>query len=238
MEREVILDTETTGLDPKDGHRIVEIGCIELINRLPTGKVFHKYLNPLREIGADATRIHGITNDMVKDAPKFEEIVDEFLEFLGSSKLVIHNADFDMKFINAELFYAKKSDIPQDRVFCTLKFARKKFSGAQNSLDALCKRFNVDNSHRDKHGALLDSELLADVYLELMGGRQVAIELGNDASKLEENSKITGKKSEASNIERVDFKYRKFGLSDEEIENHKKFSSTIKNSIWNKIYQQ
>ncbi|MDX1950459.1 MAG: DNA polymerase III subunit epsilon [Rickettsiales bacterium] len=234
MEREIILDTETTGLDPKDGHRIVEIGCIELINRLPTGKFFHHYINPQREIGFDATRIHGITNEMVKNSPKFEEIVDDFLNFVGDSKLVIHNADFDMKFINAELFYAKKSDIKPDKVFCTLKYARKKFSGAQNSLDALCKRFGIDNSHREKHGALLDSELLAEVYLELMGGRQNVISLQVENNLKEEATQNSQEKSvKSSKI--ANFPYRKFEVSEEEKQLHKNYTAKIKDSIWAKI---
>ncbi len=237
MEREVILDTETTGLDPKDGHRIIEIGCVEVFNRMPTGKVFHHYINPLREIGPDATRIHGITNEMVTKKPIFEKIADEFLEFVGDSRLVIHNADFDMKFLNAELFYLKKADIPETQVFCTLKHARKKYPGAQNSLDALCKRFSVDNSHRDKHGALLDAEILAAVYLELMGGRQNTISLTEEIEEAEKLSdKRTDKQKNKMNIERVDFTYRKFDVSDDELSAHKKFAGSLKNSLWDKIY--
>ncbi len=238
VEREIIIDTETTGLDPKDGHRIVEIGCVELINRLPTGKYFHHYINPMREIGYDATRIHGITNEMVKDSPKFEEVVDDFIAFIADSKLVIHNADFDMKFINAELFYAKKPDISWDRVFCTLKYARKKFSGAQNSLDALCKRFNIDNSHREKHGALLDSELLAEVYLELMGGRQNVISLNSEQDKESEKSKNNLKnnsKNSLKNSKVTNFPYRNFALKEEEKALHEKYLATLKKSLWAEI---
>lgn len=235
MEREIILDTETTGLDPKDGHRIIEIGCVEIMNRIPTGNVFHTYINPLREIGPDATRIHGITNEMVADKPIFEKIAKDFLDFIGDSKLVIHNADFDMKFINAELFFLKRTDIPDSQVFCTLKYARKKFPGAQNSLDALCKRFNVDNSHREKHGALLDAEILAEVYLELMGGRQNTM-LG-DSSEAEKNAdKKTEGQENKLNIVRVDFGYRKFDISEDELSAHKNFSKGLKNSMWDKIY--
>lgn len=228
MEREIILDTETTGLSPKEGHRIIEIGAVELVNRLPTGNNFHVYINPERDVPLDAQRIHGITDEFLRDKPKFNEIVEDFVEFIGESKIVIHNADFDIRFLNAELFYVKKPEISRDRVFCSLIHARKKFPGAQNSLDALCRRFNVDNSNREKHGALLDSELLAEVYLELMGGKQNVIELAEKEKKqkktISENNNVTYN---------ADFKYRNFDIvSEEEKESHKKSISTIKNSLW------
>lgn len=228
MEREIILDTETTGLSPKEGHRIIEIGAVELINRLPTGKHFHVYINPERDVPYEAQRIHGITDEFLRDKPKFTEIVEDFLEFIGDSKIVIHNADFDVKFLNAELFYVKKPEIKKDKVFCSLIYARKKFPGAQNSLDALCRRFNVDNSNREKHGALLDSELLAEVYLELMGGKQNVIELSEEKKKAE---KKDNKVKEV--VYNANFEYRNFDIvSSEEEEQHKKAVSNIKNAIW------
>lgn len=170
--REVVLDTETTGLDPETGDRIVEIGAVELWNHLPTGKTFHKYLNPERNMPEEAQAVHGLTEDFLKDKPLFSQIVDDFLAFIKNSKLVIHNASFDMKFLNAELVLADRSKLPGEIAIDTLGIARKKFPGSPASLDALCRRFNIDNSARTLHGALLDSEILAEVYLELIGGRQ------------------------------------------------------------------
>lgn len=170
--REIVLDTETTGLDPASGDRIVEIGAVELWNHLPTGKIFHKYLNPERNMPEEAQAVHGLTEEFLKDKPVFSQIVEDFLTFINGSKLVIHNASFDMKFINAELAFAKKIRLPSDIAIDTLGLARKKFPGSPASLDALCRRFNIDNSARTLHGALLDSEILAEVYLELIGGRQ------------------------------------------------------------------
>lgn len=170
--REIVLDTETTGLDPADGHRIVEIGAVEIRNGLPTGRVYHQYINPERPMPAEAFRIHGIGDARLRGEPVFREIVDAFLAFIGDAPLVIHNASFDMMMINAELGWAGRPLLPPDRAVDTLALAKRKFPGAQASLDALCKRFGVDNSGREKHGALLDSELLAEVYLGLMGGRQ------------------------------------------------------------------
>lgn len=170
--RQIILDTETTGFEPSQGHKIVEIGCLEIINYLPTGVVYHTYLNPERDVPADATAVHGLTEDFLKGHPKFQDIHVDFLDFIGDDQLIIHNAPFDMKFLNAELKTVGKTHLSMNRVIDTLAIARKKFPGSPASLDALCKRFNVDNSKRDKHGALLDSELLAEIYLELVGGRQ------------------------------------------------------------------
>ena len=170
--REIVLDTETTGLDPTTGDRIVEIGAVELLNHLPTGKTFHKYLNPERNMPEEAQAVHGLTEEFLKDKPVFSQIVDDFLTFIKDSKLVIHNASFDMKFINAELVLVGKTTLPTDIAIDTLGIARKKYPGSPASLDALCRRFNIDNSARTLHGALLDSEILAEVYLELIGGRQ------------------------------------------------------------------
>jgi DNA polymerase-3 subunit epsilon len=170
--REIVLDTETTGLDPATGDRIVEIGCIELINRLPTENMFHVYINPERDMPKEAEAVHGLSAKRLAGEPKFAEIADDFLAFIGDAPLIIHNASFDMKFINAELKQMGKAILPFDRTIDTLAMARKKFPGAPASLDALCRRFGVDNTNRDLHGALIDSELLAAVYLELSGGRQ------------------------------------------------------------------
>ena len=163
--REIVLDTETTGLDPDQGHKIVEIGCVELINHMPTGRTFQVYLNPEREMDAEVIAVHGITNEFLKDKPKFKEVAEKFINFIGlDSKLVIHNAAFDMKFLNAELTAAGLPPLSYDRVVDTLIIARQKFPGSRVNLNELCKRFNVDLSRRTVHGALLDSELLAEVY--------------------------------------------------------------------------
>lgn len=171
--REIALDTETTGMDPTNGDRMVEIGAVEMINHVPTGKALQIYINPEREIPEDAIAVHGITNEFVKDKPTFAECYTEFIDFIGTdSKLVIHNAEFDMKFINYQLQQVGHQAIGWARVVDTLAMARKKFPGSPANLDALCRRFDIDNSDRTYHGALLDSELLAEVYLELLGGRQ------------------------------------------------------------------
>ena len=170
--REIVLDTETTGLDPQDGHRIVEIGAVELHNHVPTGNVYHQYINPLISMPDQAFAIHGLSDEFLSDKPKFSEIAKEFLDFIGSAKLVIHNAAFDIKFINAELKRIDKEEITFDRATDTLAIARKKFPGSPASLDSLCRRFKIDNSARVVHGALLDSQILAEVYLELVGGKQ------------------------------------------------------------------
>jgi DNA polymerase-3 subunit epsilon len=178
--REIVLDTETTGLSPQDGHRLVEIGCLELFNHVATGRTFHTYIDPERDMPDGAYQVHGLATEFLRGKPKFAEIADEFLAFIGDDPLVIHNASFDMGFINWELKAAGRAPLPLSRAIDTLDIARKKFPGAQNNLDALCRRFNVDNSGRTKHGALLDSELLAEVYLELMGGRQPGLVLQAD----------------------------------------------------------
>ncbi|WP_119460536.1 DNA polymerase III subunit epsilon [Rhodospirillaceae bacterium SYSU D60014] len=175
--REIVLDTETTGLDAAGGDRLVEIACLELVNHLPTGRSFQRYLNPEREVSKGAADVHGLTTEFLADQPRFAEIVDEFLAFIGDAPLVIHNAEFDMGFLNAELSRCGRPLLPPERATDTLLIARQKFPGAQASLDALCRRFAIDNSARTKHGALLDSELLAEVYLELVGGRQVGLDL-------------------------------------------------------------
>ena len=170
--REIVMDTETTGLDPTDGHRVVEIGAVELVNHLPTGRTYHQYVNPERPMPADAFRVHGLGDDFLIDKPVFARIADGFLDFIGEARLVIHNAAFDMAMLNAEFARLGRPILPMTRALDTVELARRRFPGAQVNLDALCKRFGIDNSARERHGALLDSELLAEVYLELLGGRQ------------------------------------------------------------------
>lgn len=170
--REIVVDTETTGLDPKSGHRVIEIGCIELLNHVPTGEFFWKYVNPERDVPAEAFAVHGLSEAFLADHPLFAAVADEMLEFIRDDTLVIHNAGFDIGFLNAELARIDRPPIPLTRAVDTVKLARTKFPGAQASLDALCRRFEIDNAARTKHGALLDAELLAEVYLELVGGRQ------------------------------------------------------------------
>lgn len=176
--REIVLDTETTGFDPQGGDRIVEIGAVELLNHLPTGRTYHQYINPERAMPKDAFEVHGLGDDFLRDKPVFAKVGQAFLDFIGASTLVIHNASFDMKFLNAELGWMKLPAIPWEQALDTLAIARKKFPGSPASLDALCRRFGVDTSARTLHGALLDSEILAEVYLELIGGRQPDLVLG------------------------------------------------------------
>ncbi len=176
--REICLDTETTGLKPEEGHRVIEIGAVELHNHIPTGRTFHVYINPERDVPEEAVKVHGLTAEFLADKPTFAEIVDDFLAFIGEdAPLVIHNAEFDRKFLNWELSIVGRPAIPPERCIDTLEIARRKFPGAQNTLDALCRRFGVDNSARELHGALLDAQLLADVYIELIGGRQIDLSL-------------------------------------------------------------
>src|SRR5450432_4046396 len=175
--REIVLDTETTGLDPFTGHRIVEIGCIELVNCISTSATFHVYLNPERDMPAEVEAIHGLSSAFLADKPKFADIAESLVEFLGDAKLVIHNAGFDLSFLNAELDRLKRPPIGRDRVVDTLALARRRHPGGPNKLDDLCARYGIDNSRRTKHGALLDAELLAEVYVELIGGRQAQLGL-------------------------------------------------------------
>ena len=218
--REIVFDTETTGFDPDQGDRIVEIGCVELINGLPSGETFHSYINPERDVPKSAEKIHGLSTAFLQDHPTFGVIVDDFLDFIDDSSLVAHNAEFDFKFVNWELKNVGQLPLSLSRMIDTLQLARRKFPGAQNSLDALCKRFKIDNSHRTLHGALLDSEILADVYLELKGGRQGGLDLAaNQAEKIEaRETKIRDKRS--------------FPPSDEELQAHKKFLAGVTHPIW------
>jgi DNA polymerase-3 subunit epsilon len=184
--REIVLDTETTGLDPATGDRIVEIACVEIVNTVPTGATFHVFIDPQRDMPEEAFRVHGLSSEFLKGKPLFDEIVDDFLSFIGEAPLVIHNAEFDIRFLNAELLRCKRSPLLMDRVIDTLGLARRKHPGSPNSLDALCARYRIDNSRRTKHGALLDSELLAEVYVELVGGRQSALVLASEIKVVEQ----------------------------------------------------
>jgi len=184
--REIVLDTETTGFKPEDGHRVIEIGCVELFNHLPTGRHKQWYINPEREVPDDAVRVHGLTTDFLLKYPVFGEIAGDFLDFIADAPLVAHNASFDMAFLNAELKRLGLPVLPPGRAIDTVQMARQKFPGAQASLDALCKRFGIDNSGRSYHGALLDSTLLAEVYLELRGGRQTGLALASAAATPEQ----------------------------------------------------
>lgn len=227
--REIVLDTETTGFDPKKGDRIVEIGCVELVNLLPTGRVFHKYINPQRDVPKAAVDVHGLTEEFLKDHPTFLYIVDEFIEFIGDAPLVIHNAAFDMKFLNAELDRLCRPLLPMTRAKDTLIMARTKFPGSPATLDALCKRFKIDLSARTMHGALLDSELLAEVYLELRGGRQTQLGLADD-----QKDGLTSKPEQQLAKERPFREPRPFPLTEAEILAHQEYLKGIKNPLWGK----
>ena len=229
--RELVLDTETTGLDPVDGHRVVEIGAVELFNHIPTGLTFHKYINPERDMPAEAFNVHGLSEEFLRDKPVFGQIVSEFVEFVGDASIIIHNASFDMKFLNAEMRAVDSKLIAPEQVVDSLAIARKKFPMGPNSLDALCKRFGVDNSRRDKHGALLDSELLAEVYLELIGGRQTAMTL-TEKNSIQQNRVIAAKNIEPRNKELAP------RLSDAERKAHAVFVESLGGkSLWNKQSQ-
>ena len=229
--REIVLDTETTGLDPQDGHRIVEIGAVELHNHVPTGNVYHQYINPLITMPDQAFAIHGLSDEFLSDKPKFSEIAKEFLDFIGSAKLVIHNAAFDIKFINAELKRIDKEEITFDRATDTLAIARKKFPGSPASLDSLCRRFKIDNSARVVHGALLDSQILAEVYLELVGGKQPDFALNIANISNENNNSIFHEKRARVRKEKL-----KSRLTTEEKANHENFIKELGNtSMWSKI---
>ncbi len=188
--REIVLDTETTGLNPQDGHRIVEIGALEMVNKVLTGKKFHFYINPERDMPSEAYRIHGISSEFLKDKPVFKEIAKEFLDFIEDGKLVIHNAPFDIKFLNYELSLVNLPSLELSEAIDTLIIARKNYPGARVNLDALCRRFKIDNSSRDFHGALLDAALLAEVYVELTGGRQTSFVIGNRESNEIQNDVV------------------------------------------------
>jgi DNA polymerase-3 subunit epsilon len=188
--REIVMDTETTGLDPFTGHRIVEIGAVELLNHIPTGSVYHQYINPQRDMPEEAFNVHGLSEEFLGSEPVFADIAQDFLKFIDDGILIIHNAPFDMKFLNAEFSWIDTEQLSMDRVIDTLALARKRYPMGPNSLDALCRRYGIDNSKRDKHGALLDSELLADVYMELIGGRQTVLGLTSDTHRIEKKVEV------------------------------------------------
>ncbi len=226
--REIVLDTETTGMDPFTGDRIIEIGAVELENHLPTGKGCQIYIQPEREVPQEAIAVHGITNEFLKDKPVFAECYMEFMDFIGGdSQLVIHNAEFDMKFLNWELENVGHKPIAWNRVVDTLKIARQKFPGSPANLDALCRRFNINNEARTYHGALLDSELLAEVYLELLGGRQRGLSLSEDTKKDANGIAIK--------MERPFREPRIFKPSAEELALHTEFLNELNEPLWEKI---
>jgi len=219
--REIALDTETTGFDPSNGDRIVEIGCVELDNFMATGRVFHCYINPERDMPDGAFKVHGLSEEFLKKHKVMAAEMDGFLKFIGDSNLVIHNAEFDMKFINAELIRMKRLPLPMSRSIDTVAMARKMFPGAQANLDALCRRFDIDNSARTKHGALLDAELLAEVYLELRGGRQTGFSLASDGQG--------SKKAASKSVARPP---RPHSATEDELKNHAEFLAKISDPIW------
>jgi len=224
--REIVFDTETTGFDPATGDKLVEIGAVELINHVPTGKTYHQYINPEREVPEEVVKVHGLTTEYLKDFPIFADVAQEWVDFIGDDGiLVAHNASFDIKFINYELSKVGFAEYSWDRVVDTLEIAKNKFPGQRNNLDALCKRFNIDNSARTFHGALLDAQLLAEVYLELLGGAEPTMDL-NSSNK---SKKVTN----FENIKRVFREPRVFTVTDEDVVAHRAFlEKNIKGSLW------
>jgi len=225
--REIIFDTETTGLDPKSGDRLVEIGCIEMVNRVPTGTTFHCYFNPDRDMPAEAERVHGISAAFLVDKPRFHEKAAEFLEFIGDeAMLVAHNAGFDFGFVNAELEMCGLPPLSRERMVDTVAMARMRHPGAKNSLDALCTRYGIDRSHRTKHGALLDAELLAQVYVELTGGRQIGLSLAAETQTIEVTTLAVSRR------ERTFRPARPHAPSEAELAAHAAFLETMKSPLW------
>lgn len=229
--REIVFDTETTGLDPKTGDRLVEIGCIELFNRVPTGATFHAYFNPQRDMPAAAEAVHGLSAAFLADKPLFAELADELLDFLGDAPLVAHNAGFDFGFLNTELQMISREAVCTTRMVDTVAIARKRHPGAKLSLDALCTRYGIDRSHRVKHGALLDAELLAQVYVELLGGRQIGLELAAEASAGAVHLVATREQMlpRASGERREP---RHHAASEVELQRHAAFLEQVKNPLW------
>lgn len=220
--REIVLDTETTGFDPLTGHRVVEIGCIELFNHMATGQEFHAYLNPERDMPAEAEAVHGLSAAFLSDKPRFATVAEEFLAFIADSPIIAHNASFDMNFMNAELKRAGKAPLSGDRAIDTVSLARRKFPGAQASLDALCRRFQIDISARDKHSALLDAKLLSKVYLELIGGREPGLALA--ATEVSTTTQVLN--------ERTVRPARPHAPTPQELAAHTNFVTTLKVPIW------
>ena len=232
--RELVLDTETTGLDPENGDRIVEIGIIELSNHIKTGKYFHYYINPERESDINAEKIHGLSREFLSDKFKFSDIAEELVEFISDSKVIIHNAKFDVSFLNSELKRCNLDNLNNDNILDTLILARKKYPGQSVSLDTLCRRFGIDISNRKVHGALLDAELLSLVYLELIGGKQTKLNFDNDVNMVLDNiNENVNIKENYKNKKLIAMK--NIALNKEDHEKHKKFIETIPNSIWSKI---
>lgn len=227
--RQIVLDTETTGIDPTEGHRLVEIGCVELENYVPTGRILHLYLNPEREVPPEAEAVHGLSTKFLKDKPLFAEIYTDFLEFVGDAPLVIHNAEFDIKFLNHELKTVGHPGFKLKDAIDTLKIAREKFPGSPANLDALCRRFGVDNSGREYHGALLDSQLLAEVYLELLGGRQRG--LGLDTEEQQTLGTVTAISQQAARI-RKPREARAFPVSEDELNLHAELLGKLTDPLW------
>lgn len=231
--REIIMDTETTGMDPFAGDRIVEIGCVECINHIPTGNHYHVYINPERDVPAEVVAVHGLTEQFLKDKPTFAEIYSDFLDFIGDAKLVIHNAEFDMKFINHHLKEMGAAPVPNNRVIDSLIMARQKFPGSPANLDALCKRFDIDNSNRTLHGALLDSELLAEVYLELLGGRQTGLGFHDDKNQ---NAASEMSDQVSSQTKKPRREPRVFTIPDDELTSHNEMLAQLGDkALWNKF---
>ena len=232
MVREIVFDTETTGFDPENGDKLVEIGAVELINHIPTGVTYHQYINPQREVPEEAFKVHGLSYDYLKQFPTFDKIVDEWLDFVGDGILVAHNASFDIKFVNYEQKQLGKTQFTWDRVVDTLEIAKTLFPGARVNLDALCKRYNVDNTDRTLHGALLDAQLLAQVYLELLGGREPSLLL--DKNKNAQVSLASPTDSDKRQLSEKKFREpRVFVLSEEDEAKHREFlEKKIKNPIW------
>lgn len=225
--REIIFDTETTGLDPRNGDRLVEIGCIEMVNRVPTGATFHCYFNPDRDMPAEAERVHGISAAFLADKPRFHEKAADFLEFIGEeTMLVAHNAGFDFGFVNAELEMCGLPPLGRERMVDTVAMARMRHPGAKNSLDALCTRYGIDRSHRTKHGALLDAELLAQVYVELTGGRQIGLSLAAETQTIEISTLAVARR------ERTFRPARPHGPSEAERAAHAAFLETMQSPLW------
>ena len=225
--REIIFDTETTGLDPKSGDRLVEIGCIEMVNRVPTGETFHCYFNPDRDMPAEAERVHGLSIAFLSDKPRFHEKAADFLEFIGEeTMLVAHNAGFDFGFVNAELEMCGLPPLSRERMIDTVAMARMRHPGAKNSLDALCTRYGIDRSHRTRHGALLDAELLAQVYVELTGGRQIGLSLAAETQAIEVTTLSVARR------ERPFRPARPHAASEAERAAHAAFLETVKSPLW------
>ena len=232
--REIVLDTETTGISPRDGHRIIEIGALELMHHLPTGRRLHLYINPERDIDEGAIAVHGITMDFLADKPIFADVAKEFLAFIRLDPLVIHNASFDMAFINSELTRVDLPVLSMDQSIDTLAMARKKFPGAQANLDALCRRFEIDNTHRDLHGALLDADLLASVYIELLGGRQPGLLLDAEHNSRSNTSQDEVVEDPHFQIDEKNIRpIRVHTPTDEELAAHARFLACLKDPIWN-----